>query len=100
MFAQPKLFSCDSIQSTAARLRSVPCWRSPNCVRPLIVALYFSKSNRSTIRFIESGGSSAWVFAGVWATALSGLSAAAATKMIRTHRNVGIGILRQVSRRA
>src|SRR5688500_18638462 len=32
----------------AARLRAVPWRRSPNCVNPLIVALYFSRSSRAT----------------------------------------------------
>src|SRR5262249_21228179 len=41
---------------TAARLRSVPCRRSPNWVSPLIVALYFSSSRRPTSVVIGSGG--------------------------------------------
>src|ERR1700742_645591 len=49
-------FSCASIQSTAARFRSVPWRRSPNFVRPLMVALYFSRSSRPTMAWIGSAG--------------------------------------------
>src|SRR5262249_26299064 len=56
VFVQPYLLSSASIQSIACRFRSVPWRLSPNCVRPLIVALYFSRSRRSTITLIGSSG--------------------------------------------
>ena len=48
VFVHPTAWSCASIQSTASRFRCVPCRRSPNCVNPLMVALYCSRSSRLT----------------------------------------------------
>src|SRR2546427_2200916 len=74
--AQPKLFSWPSIQSTAARLRSVPWRRSPNAARPLIVALYLSRSSRPTSTLTGSSVGIPWPSAGGQGTPIRPQSAA------------------------